>query len=219
MITFKVNSEKHQFPTVWDEVTYSQYIRLLTAPNSLPHYIHIFTGIPLETLQKAELKNLEKISLALSFLTISPKFDTDAKPSKMVGPFVLPKDVTLSSLGQFEDLKALLNRMPKDLLTIENQLLISDLYLEACAIYTQKVRDGVYDNLKVPEVKELLKNYSCMEVTQTGSFFLFRPLHILTNTQSRFQNIKARLKKSIQDLPGFSESLDLLQRSLESRGK
>lgn len=219
MITFKVNSEKHQFPTVWDEVTYSQYIRLLTVPNSLPEYIHIFTGIPLETLQKAELKNLEKISLALSFLTISPKFDTDAKPSKMVGPYVLPKDVTLSSLGQFEDLKALLNKMPKDLTTTENQLLISDLYLEACAIYTQKVKDGAYDNLKVPEVKEMLKNYSCMEVTQTGSFFLFRPLHISTNTQTRSRSILARLKKNIQDLPGYKESLDLLQRSLGSRGK
>lgn len=219
MIVFKINGVKYNLASCWDEVTYYQYIRLLSAPNSLPHYIHIFTGISLETLEKAELKNLERISIALSFLTISPKFDTDAKPSKMVGPYVLPKDVTLSSLGQFEDLKALLNRMPKDLTTTENQLLISDLYLEACAIYTQKVKDGAYDNLKVPEVKELLKNYSWMEVTQTGSFFLFRPLHILTNTQNRYQSIKARLKKSIQDLPGYKESLDLLQRSLGSRGK
>jgi hypothetical protein len=211
MITFKINGNKFQIPTCWPDVTYSQYIALLTLPNSLIHYIHLFTGIPVETLEKAELKNLENISLALSFLTIQPKFE--AEPTRMVGPYVLPKDVTLKSLGQFEDLRALMHKAPKELTTVEDNLKMSDLYLEACAIYAQKVRDEAYEPEIVPKVKEELKNYSCIEVIQTGAFFLFRPHNTSTNTQSRYQRISQRMKRLLVDLPGYQKSLDFLLRS------
>jgi hypothetical protein len=211
MITFKISGNKFQIPTCWQDVTYSQYIALLTLPNSLIHYINLFIGIPVETLEKAELKNLEKISLALSFLTIQPKFE--AEPTRMVGPYVLPSDVTLKSLGQFEDLRALMHKAPKELATTEDNLRMSDLYLEACAIYAQKVRDGVYDPEKVPQLKEELNNCSCIEVIQTGAFFLFRPHNTLTSTQSRYQRLSQRLKRLLVDLPGYQKSLDFLLHS------
>lgn len=223
MITFKVNGVKTLFPTIWGEVTYSQYIQLLKPPNSLPRCIHIFTGIPLETLEKAELKNLERISLALSFLTIPPK--PEAGPTKMVGPFHLPKDITITSLGQFEDLRGLLSKMPKDetgkflIQTTEDNLLLSDLYLEACAIYAQKIKDGSYDYSKVPLLKEELKNYSCIEIIQTGAFFLFKPLNLLPPTTTRSQSIRQRLKRLIRAFPGYRKTLDSPQRSLGSPEK
>lgn len=211
MITFKINSKKYPVSTAWTDVTYSQYIALLSLPNSLIHYINLFTGIPIETLEKAELKNLENISIALSFLTIQPKFE--AEPTRMVGAYVLPKDITLKSLGQFEDLRALMHKAPKELTTTEDNLKMSDLYLEACSIYAQKVRDGVYDPEKVPQMKEELKNCSCIEVIQTGAFFLFRPHNTLTSTQSRYQRISQRMRKLLVDLPGYQKSLDFLLRS------
>jgi hypothetical protein len=217
MIPFKINGAKHNFPTTWNDVTYSQYIALLQLPNSLLHYINLFTGIPLETLQSAELKNLERISIALSFLAIPPKYQD--KPTGMVGPYAMPSDVTIQSLGQFEDLRALTMKLPTDLKTTENRLLMSELALEACAIYVQKIKHSKYDSVRVPEVKEELKNYSCIEVTQTGTFFLAKPLNILQTTTPRYRNIKQRVKKLIQDLPGFQKTLDSLQRSLGSHGK
>jgi hypothetical protein len=211
MITFKINEEKQEIPTSWDDVTYSQYIQLLDVPGTLLHYVSFFTGIKYETLEQAELKNLESLAIALSFLSKAPTFN--GKPSKMVGPYAAPKDITIQSLGQFEDLRALLNKVPTDLSTKENQVLIGDLYLEACAIYCQKIKYSKYDNTQVPELKEELKNYSCMEVISTGAFFLFRPMTILHNTTPRSQNIRQRLKKMLRDFPGYQKTLDSLLHS------
>jgi hypothetical protein len=213
MITFKISGQKYPIPTSWDDVTYSQYVALLSLPNSLLHYIALFTGINLDVLKNAELKNLEKIAIALAFLTIPPK--TEEGP-KNIGKYFVPKDVTLESLGQFEDLRGLLHRKPDEIATLENQLLWCDLCLEACAIYCQKLRDGKYDSVKVPDMKEELKGYSCMPIIQTGSFFFGKLLNILTPTQNRFQRITQRLKKLLVDLPGYQKSLDFL---LSSSGK
>lgn len=219
MIIFKISATRYNIPTVWDDVTYTQYVALLRTSNSLTAYISVFTGIPLETLRTAELKNLEKISLALSFLTMTPKFDRTA----MVGPYVLPLDVTLQSLGQFEDLRGLLSKMPKkeegEFYDLDDNELIADLYLHACAIYIQKIKDGSYDYTKVDAVKEELKGYSCAEVIGTGAFFLFRPLNTSQPTTSRYRNLIQRLKKWSQDLPGYRKTLDFLLPSSGSQEK
>lgn len=215
MITLKISGTKYKIPTEWDDVTYSQYVALIDTNNSLPEYISLFTGIPLETLLKAELKNLETISIALSFLTVPPKMESE--PTGMVGPYALPKDITVSSLGQFEDLRNLLKKLPKSLETKEEQKQVAELYLEACAIYAQKIIHGEYDPERVPKVKEELKSYSCIEVLQTGGFFLSKPLNISQNTKTRSLSIRQRLKKLIQDFPGYQKTLDQLQRSFRSQ--
>jgi hypothetical protein len=185
VITFKVNGKPYNFPTRWQDVTYSQYIALLRT-HSITDHIHIFTGIPKETLENAEIKNLEKISIALSFLSFTPKFE---RITKMVGPYVLPSDVTVHSVGQFEELRKLLMKLPKDTLTVENMELVADLYLHACAVYVQKIKHGKWDEERVLEVKEELKNYSCAEVISTGAFFLFKPLNSSPPTKTIFQRL------------------------------
>lgn len=217
MIPFRILNQKFEIPTRWQDVSYAHYIELIKAPNSLPHYISIFTRIPVETLQKAELKNLERIALALSFLTIAPKYE--GKPTPMVGLYTLPKDVTLQSLGQFEDLRGLLTKLPEDRTSIEGTVSIAELYLEACAIYVQKIKDGAYDYYKVADVMRELRAYSCIEITQTGAFFLFKPVTSLQPIKTRYQNIAQRVRKLIQDLPGYQKTLDLLRPSSGSPEK
>jgi hypothetical protein len=212
MLTFKISGSKYRIPTCWDDVSFAQYIELLTLENKITEYIHLFTGIPREIIYKAELRNLENISLALSFLTTAPKFE--AKPTRTLGPYVLPEDITVHSVGQFEDLRGLMAKAPKQMETTEDNIAMSELYLEACAIYAQKVKYGHYDYTKVPELKEELRKYSCIQVVQTGAFFFFKPHNLLPPTMKRSQNIRQRLKKLIQDLPGFQKTLDSLQRSL-----
>lgn len=211
MLTFKINGSKFRVPTCWDDVTFAQYIDLLSTENKLLEYIHLFTGISRDILYKAELKNLENIALALSFLTIPPKFE--AKPTRTVGPYVLPEDIRVQAVGQFEDLRALMMKVPKEVKTIEDNIAISELYCEACAIYTVRVKYGHYDYTKVAEVKEELRKYSCIQVVQTGAFFFAKPWNSSTNTTRRYQNILPRLKKLIQDLPGFQKTLDSLRPS------
>jgi hypothetical protein len=216
MIPIRINGVKHEIPTAWSDLTYSQYITLITLPQSLLHQIHLFTGIPLETLQSAELKNLEKIAIALSFINLSPKAEEGPRD---IGKYFVPKDVTIESLGQFEDLRALIHKRPTDLSTIENNLLWCDLCLEACSIYVQKLKDGKYDSSKVSGVKEELKSYLAMPIIQTGSFFFGKLLSTLTGTTNRSRSLSQRLKRLLLDLPGYRKSLDLLQRYTESQGK
>ena len=207
MITFKINGQPKQIPTSWEEVTYAQYIQLIHGP-SLPAVISIFTGLPEETVTKAELKNLESVLIALGFLDTPPQL---TGKSKMVGPYTMPDDVTIQSLGQFEDLRGLIQKLPKtDKYTIEDNLAISDLYLEACAIYVQKIKDNAYDANRVPIVKEELKNYSCMEVLQTGAFFLYRPITMSRSTTTRYRSIIQHLKKMLPDSPNYHAYLDSL---------
>lgn len=215
MIVFKISGKKVNMPTRWEDVSYLDYIKLLRSRNSLKDYISIFADIPIETLENAIITNLESISLALSFLTITPQFDR----TPIVGKYVLPSDVTLKSVGQFEDLRALLQKYPHnkdgEALTIEQNELFCDLCLTACSIYVQKVKDGKYDYTKVEAVKEELKSASCAEVIGTGAFFLFRPMNISPPTMSRYQRSVTALKRWSQDLPGYQRTLAFFQRYMK----
>lgn len=215
MITFKIAGKKYELPTRWEDVTYRQYVALLRT-SRLTDHISVFTGIDRKTLESAELRGLEKISISLSFLSFSPNF----KRTKVVGPYVMPEDVTVQSLGQFEDLRALINRMPpKDADPIEAGETIADLYLEACAIYCQKLKDGKYDSTKVPQVKEELKDCSAAQVIGTGGFFFYKPLNMSPPTMPLYRRFFQLLKKWIRALPGYQKTLDFLAPSSGSAGK
>lgn len=211
MITFKTLGKSWKCPTQWGDLTFEQYCYFIY-PRTLSEMIAYFSGIDKATLEAAELKGLEKINMALIFMTIAPNFNR----TSVVNNIVLPTDPTLESLGQFEDLRGALNRLPKKQMKeyeYQDWELYADLCLEACAIYVQKVKDGKYDYSKVSKVKEELKSASCAEVLGTGGFFLFRPLNISPPTTSRFRTLIHRMKRLVQGLPGYQKTLDFLQRS------
>jgi len=211
MITFKTLGKSWSCPTSWQDVTYNQYIFHIY-PRTLAETISLFSGIDLQLLQNSELRGLEKINIALIFMSISPQF----KRTDVVNGIVLPADCTIESLGQFEDLRGLLNKLPKKQMAeyeYQDWELYSDLCLEACAIYMQKLQDGKYDNSKVAKVKESLKTASCAEVIGTGAFFLFRPLNISPPSMNLFLILIHRLKRLIQGLPGYQKTLDFLLHS------
>jgi len=214
MITFKLKDVKYEFPTCWPDVTYAQYVALLKTPNNIIDYVALFTGLDRAMLATAKLNGVEKIVVALSFLSTPPQFE--AGPTRMVGPYPMPKDITLQSLGQFEDLRALIQQLPrketKDY-TIDDHLTVAELYLSACAIYVQKVINGEYDPEQVENVKLRLRIFSCIQVLQTGAFFFGRLLNTLTGTTTRSQKITQRLKKLLLDFPGYRRSLDFLRPS------
>jgi hypothetical protein len=209
MIVFKIQGKKYPIPTRWEDVTYEQY-HYHIRPRKLSQTIHCFTGIPIKTLETAEIKNIERINLALAFMALSPNFDR----TEMVGNYILPVDVTIQSLGQFEDLRALLQKHPQktkdQVLTDAEKEQLADLYLTACAIYVQKIRDGRYDYSRVDSVKQELRKCSCAEVIGTGAFFLFRPLNTSAPTLNPFRMFFRRLRKLIQGLPGYRKTLDFL---------
>lgn len=197
MITFKINGKSVDIPHRWEDVTMRQYIALLNTPSTLRDHIAFFTGIPIQTLMLVEIHNLETIAEALSFLRVPPEYEPG--PTKNLGEYVLPEDIKIKSLGQFEALRALFQRMPKDINTSEAWLQIADLYAEACAIYLSKT-DELFDESKVPQLKEVVYSFSCVEVMRTGAFFLFKPVNSFTAMKNPSRSIAQHLKKS---RPGF----------------
>lgn len=217
MITFKIAGQKTKIPTHWNDVTYSQYVYMII-PRTFTEYIHTFSGIPLETLHAAQIKNVDKLSLALAFLSLRPNMDRTAT----VGKYTLPGQPQFESLGQFEDLRNLVKRYPYkerkdfDYTDFETEC---ELYLESCAIYFQKIRDGVYDSSKVPSVKDELRNASAVEVLSNGAFFFAKGLNLSPPSTKLYQKAIQATKKFLQAFPGYQKTLDFLLRYSGSRGK
>lgn len=217
MITFKIAGKRCDIPTVWRDVTYSQYVYMII-PRSFSEYIHIFSGIPLETLHRAKINNVDKLSLALAFLSIRPNMDR----TETVGKYALPGQPQFESLGQFEDLRNLVKRYPhkerKDFDYTDFEI-ECELYLEACAIYFQKIRDGVYDSSKIGQVKDELRNASAVEVLSNGAFFFAKGLNLSPPSTRPYQKAIRAMKKFLQAFPGYQRTLDFLLRYSVSRGK
>jgi hypothetical protein len=211
MITFKIASSKYKIPTTWTDVTFDQYV-FHVIPRTLTETISCFTGIPIETLVNSKLNNIDKISLALAFMTLSPKMDK----TEIVGNYIMPGKPEFESLAQFEDLRNTIRKLPQkkreeyDYSDLEQEC---ETYLQACAIYCQKVRDGVYNSDKVEEVKDELRNRSCVEVISNGAFFLSLALNIQPQYPSLYQRVTQRLRRWVQELPGYQKTLDFLLRS------
>jgi hypothetical protein len=149
-------------------------------------------------------------------MSIPPNFERTPTVSK----YVMPGDPVFESVGQFEDLRNTIKQLPKkerkdyDYEDLEKE---SDAYLQACAIYCQKIRDGVYNADKVENMKDELKQASCVEVISNGAFFLAKALHISTPSTKPFRRIIHRLKRLIVGLPGYQKTLDFLLRSTAYR--
>lgn len=211
MITFKILRKKYPIPTCWMDVTYDQYV-YHTLPRTFTGTLHCFTGIDLDTLNNAEIKNIDKLSIALAFMSLSPKME---KTSTVAG-YMTKFGPQFESLRQFEDLRALIKdypKIPRNEFTYEDFEKESHVYLSACAIYLQKLIDGKYESSRVPQTREYLRKQSCVEVISNGAFFFAKALNLSPPSTTLFQNITQRMKKFLQALPGYQKTLDFLQRS------
>jgi hypothetical protein len=217
MITFKILDKKANIPTQWSDVTYSQYVYMLI-PRTFVEYIHLFSGIPIETLTSATIKNLDRLSLALAFMSLRP----DMTRTDVVGNYILPGQPQFESLQQFEDLRELVKKYPQkerkdfDYTDFETEC---ELYLSACAIYFQKVRDGFYIPSKVESVKDELRTASVVEVLSNGAFFFAKGLNLSLPSMTLYQKVIRAMKRFLRGFPGYQRTLDFLLPYTGYRGK
>lgn len=200
MVTFKLSGKKYQFPTRWEDVTYSLYVDLL-ATKDLADVLSVLTGIKTEVIRAAEIKNLAAINTALAFMNKPPDF---TKRPAMLNDIKMPKLITAESLAQFQDVEHTRARLPAkttEEYTIEDHKLTASLYLRAAAIYYCKQKFGKYDSGMLDGIEEELQKASCMEVISLGSFFLFRPINSPKSIIQTFRNIFLPKKKKRPALP------------------
>lgn len=199
MIKFRLNDQEINVPSEYKDITYAQYLQTMYTGDDTIKTVSILLGIDEDTLRNAEIKGLNTLLSALSFISTQAVFDQ--RPTH-VGPYEIPKDISIESLAQFEDLRALSRVFPKPPVdtTNTNDLLIyaetiADMYLQACAIYCQKIRDGKYNFAAAKEMKDEIKTYSCAEVMPAGAFFIATYSRMPSYTKTAFPKRTQPLKK------------------------
>lgn len=182
MITLYVNKKPYEIPVSWDETKFWQYQGVLNAPADAPdsYFMALFLKMDYEEFKKCELKGFEKAMVSLTFLKTAPTWI--ARPAK-IGKYILPADLTLESVGQYEDMKALV-KGKSDIKDLVNE------YPKVCAIYCQKSRDGSYDYQKAMTMAEELIELPAREVVETASFFLAKVILMTLGTPQNYQNKK-----------------------------
>ena len=156
--------------------------------------VSIFTGLEYEYLKKSVIVGLDDILKALSFINKPANFPGSVN---QVGPYKIPNNmkgafnIQHESLAQFEDMRAIMNKLKQGDIKEHTQA-----YLKYCAIYIQKLRDGEYKPLMVPEVEDELENYPAYQICSLGAFFFLKLRSLSIGTPSDSPNISPKLKKS-----------------------
>ena len=199
MITRKVNGKETKIPTNWGDICFSQYIEILKlAGNPKADYmdtISICLSIPREQVAKMETDNVFELLNVISFTNIPAVIDL--KPKSILN-YLIPKDITLESLSQFENMRIVMsNSNPKEGDTdIEKIVRITEAYPTYAAIYCQKIRDGVYDYDKAMEMVPEMWRAPALEILSAGNFFLI----------SLSSSFSSTTKTSLQRVPVWRRS-------------
>lgn len=193
MITFKLNNQSLNIPTAWAEVTYDQYLKLLSMPDDTIYLVSVLTGQEYEVLKSAIISGLDKVLEALSFINKPPEFPTYID---QCGPYKIPANkegqfnIQYESLGQFEDMRQAM--LKRDKSTLGHM----QAYGRYVAIYLQKLRDTTYDPKRVPELEEEIKNFPAYQVMALGAFFFLRLNGSLSGTKKTSPPTTPPQKKS-----------------------
>lgn len=193
---FKLNGKPTDVASSWDDFTYYQYWRIFNLNDDTAELVSIFTGVPRETLLTANLTGFEKIvEIAVQITKAgAPNWNGDCD---QVGPYKLPHnkdgrfDIQFESLGQFEDMRAIMR-------TVTDVKSLTAAHPRFVAIYLQKIRDGAYDPEKAKEMVEEVKAMPAKEVITVGSFFYARLKNLLNGTQTSSPSTKRTPKKQRQ---------------------
>jgi hypothetical protein len=212
MIQFKLNGKKIQVASCWEDLTFNQYCEIFKIGGDLLKLVSLVSGTDYEILKKAKIEGVEALVAALAFIK-KPAVWTN--PTLKCGPYTLPVNkngtynIQYESLGQFEDMRALMNRIRKESVLKDMQ----DITPDIVAIYLQKIRDGEYSPDKAQAMIEEIKTYPAQEVVTLGSFFIVKLSNLLTGTPDNSQTTPQSLKKSKPVLKGSNRRSARSQRS------
>ena len=179
MISFKVNGTPTNIPTAWSELTYAQYLDILSWDGDRIKLVALFTGMDYDKIRNATISGLDKLLEAISFVTTQPTIPAYVD---QCGPYKIPDkvkgkfNVQYESLAQFEDARTHLKKLDGTTTTLVK------VYGSIVSIYLQKLRDGEYDPLKVPSMEEEVKGFNAFQVLSLGAFFFIRLTILLTGT-------------------------------------
>src|SRR3989304_979318 len=171
MIPFEsiINGEKvkRELPTRYEEVQFKYFLLIANSPKDTNSILSILTGIDVEIIKKAKIKNVDDIILALSFFN----HDSELKLPETILGYNVPNDLGFECTAQYEDLKLHINECRKKKLTDLELLSFYPLY---CAIYACSQKYDSYDWQKAEYLANEFMSAPATEVLAIGNFTLVK---------------------------------------------
>jgi len=168
-----------EIPTKWEEVKFKDFLQL--QDNKEITAVSIFTGIDVETLKKANIKNLDALLKSLSFLQKPPEL---FNVPKFIMGYEVKQDLGFEAFGMYTDLKDELDKGFEGIELIKQYPLF-------CAIYCTRPYDFKLAESKVDE----FNNAPCTEVLALGNFLLMKLVGLRITTAKTSQKPLTPLKK------------------------
>lgn len=221
MIKIVINKKPIQFPTCWDDLTFKQYLATFHVERQV-QAISLFTGIDEDILKKAQIPGVDVLVEATKFIWSAPNFKDKYEK---IGPYPWPVnkkgifDIQIESLGQFEDMRLIMNQKIEEAVETERVIRFVEKYPKYIAIYLQKIRDKEYDHNKAMEMAEEIMSYPAGEVVTLGSFFILRLRSLLPGTGVASQTSPPIRKKSKAASKTSKKGLGRMPQSRKSRRK
>lgn len=194
MLKVKVNGEERLIPQSWEEVTFGQYLRLITVKHGRPYseIIAILLNISEQEAKKVRFEGFD-VYRYLGYITTQPEFDPNPKK---IGEFKLPEDITHETVEQFEVLTAHINK------TAQSQDLVEQ--TKALAMYAAiYCNQGEFDEQKAGFLAERFLTYPCLEVMSAGLFFSSSAVSSVTGLPRNYLTRHIRMKKSRRGLSAY----------------
>lgn len=203
---FKLNGKAIDVANTWDDFSWDQFNRIQNLKDDTTEMVSILTNVPRETLEKATLVGFEALfPIVHAIIKSGPPKEWDEAYVDHIGPYKLPKNkdgrfnIQFESLGQFEDMRAIMH-------TVVDAKGLTEAHPRLCAIYLQKVRDGAYDPEKAREMVEEVKAMPAKEVMVAGSFFYAKLISLWSGTPGSSPSTSPSPKKSKPVSPPSTKS-------------
>jgi hypothetical protein len=189
MLKAIVNGKKVQIETSWEELSFEKYLKLIEAKDDNAELLSILLDVPAETIRKGKITGLEKVLKGISFMRQSALIDEN--PTKL-GEWILPKDITFESVGQYETMRTKINESIKmDDLKKQNEMLA-----HYAAIYCQPLNGEEFDSEKAEWLVPAIMKLPCLEVMSAGNFFQAKCLSIQSGLPMNYLRKNIPMKRN-----------------------
>jgi len=200
MIAIKVNGKKHSIPEAWEEVTFKMFVDMIGAKDDNILILSILIGVPIDQLKGAKIQGLDLIIPKLKFLRKEPAI---VEQPVSLGAYIFPKDVTLETIEQFQEVLSEIQRLTTEAADLKVQTEALAFY---AAIYCQAIKEP-FDHEKAQYLAKTFMDYPCLEVMSAGSFFQAKCLAMQSGLSMSYLRKDILLKKN---RPGLSRLMKRL---------
>lgn len=222
-------------PERWEEISVKQVIELSSIHGeSDPERIAVLTktdkkfweGMP-------DIDFYNKVKMLLQWTNIPLDFNAVKVPVSVKyndRTFIVPTNLRAESVAQFEDMRVHQNKLIQDVIgkidekkIVERNMALLEGYCMTVAFYFQPLIDptepdkdtgSTYSISRANRLKKIIyENWSCVDVSSIGGFFLNKHVQSLKNTQKDLPLPKKILWKLTQGFRSFQRYMGFTPRS------